>query len=284
MATSKQTFIQVTTTSVLTLLSLWVATQWVASSLSHHPTLGGPLFTVFGWQIYAPWQFFPWWFQYGHVAPRVFDVAGLIAISGAVGGGMLSIGGAAWRASRPKVVTTYGSARWAATSDIGAAGLVNDTGVMLGRFGAAYLRDAGPHHVLAVAPTRSGKGVGLVVPTLLTWTGSAVIHDIKGENWELTSGWRHRFSHCLRFDPTDAQSAQFNPLMEVRRGANEVRDVQNIADILIDPDGARPFRDHWQTTAHALLSGAILHVLYAEREKSLASVARLLSDPTRPIG
>ena len=45
-----------------------------------------------------------------------------------------------------------------------------------------------------VAPTRSGKGVGVVVPTLLSWTGSAIIHDIKGENWQATAGWRSRFS------------------------------------------------------------------------------------------
>src|SRR3546814_8835492 len=80
---------------------------------------------------------------------------------------------------------------------------------------------------MAFAPTRSGKGVGLVVPTLLGWTGSAVIHDIKGENWTLTAGFRARFSHCLLFNPTDAASAKYNPLLEVRRGENEVREVQN---------------------------------------------------------
>jgi hypothetical protein len=64
--------------------------------------------------------------------------------------------------------------------------------------------------------------------------GSAVIHDIKGENWALTAGWRSRFSHCLLFDPTDPPSARFNPLLEVHQGAHEVRDVQNIADILVE--------------------------------------------------
>src|SRR3546814_14831660 len=87
---------------------------------------------------------------------------------------------------------------------------------------------------MAFAPTRSGKGVGLVIPTLLSWTGSAVIHDIKGENWQLTAGWRARFSNVLLFNPTDSASAKYNPLLEVRRGVNEVRDVQNIADILVD--------------------------------------------------
>jgi type IV secretion system protein VirD4 len=91
--------------------------------------------------------------------------------------------------------------------------------------------------VLCFAPTRSGKGVGLVIPTLLTWSGSAIVHDIKGENWELTAGWRSRFGRVLLFDPTDPNSAAYNPLFEVRRGDTEVRDVQNIADILVDPEG-----------------------------------------------
>ncbi|CAG9931741.1 putative Protein-secreting ATPase [Candidatus Nitrotoga arctica] len=103
---------------------------------------------------------------------------------------------------------------------------------------------------MAFTPTRSGKGVDLVVPTLLSWPGSAVIHDIKGENWNLTAGWRARFSHCLLFNPTDARSAAYNPLLEVRRGMHEVRDVQNIADILVDPEGALERRNHWEKTSH----------------------------------
>jgi type IV secretion system protein VirD4 len=134
---------------------------------------------------------------------------------------------------------------------------------------------------MAFAPTRSGKGVGLVVPTLLSWTGSAVVHDIKGENWELTAGWRSLFSHCLLFNPTDPRSARYNPLLEVRRGECEVRDVQNIADILVDPEGALERRSHWEKTSHSLLVGAILHILYAEEEKTLARVASFLSDPRR---
>lgn len=147
----------------------------------------------------------------------------------------------------------------------------------------AYLRHDGPEHVMVFAPTRSGKGVGLVVPTLLSWPGSAVIHDIKGENWNLTAGWRSRFSHCLLFNPTDARSAAYNPLLEVRRGAHEVRDVQNIADILVDPEGALERRNHWEKTSHALLVGAILHVLYAGEDKTLRGVANFLSDPACPF-
>jgi type IV secretion system protein VirD4 len=72
-------------------------------------------------------------------------------------------------------------------------------------------------------------------------------------------------------------------LLEVRRGEWEVRDVQNIADILVDPEGSLDKRNHWEKTSHSLLVGAILHVLYAEPEKTLAGVANFLSDPKRPV-
>src|SRR3546814_8371926 len=124
--------------------------------------------------------------------------------------------------------------------------LFRSAGVCLGRLEGQYLRHDGPEHIMAFAPTRSGKCVGLVVPTLLSWTGSAVIHDIKGENWQLTACWRARFSNALMFNPTDLTSARYNPLLEVRRGPNEVRDVQNIADILVDPEGALEKRGHWE--------------------------------------
>ena len=65
----------------------------------------------------------------------------------------------------------------------------------------------------------------------------------------------------------------------MRRGPHEVRDVQNIADILVDPEGALERRNHWEKTSHALLVGAILHVLYAEADKTLRGVANFLSDP-----
>jgi len=85
----------------------------------------------------------------------------------------------------------------------------------------------------------------------------------------------------LALPAVQSDRSPFRPLLEVRKGADEVRDVQNIADILVDPEGALERRSHWEKTSHSLLVGAILHVLYAEEEKTLARVATFLSDPRR---
>jgi len=272
---------QIAVVFAIVMLGVWAATQWAAAMLGYQAQLGPAWLHLGNVPVYRPWQLFPWWYHFDAYAPEVFDKAGTLAGSSGALGCAAAIFGSLWRARQVGQVTTYGSARWASLREIRQAGLLRPRGVVLGRVQGDYLRHEGPEHVLAFAPTRSGKGVGLVVPTLLSWLDSAVIHDIKGENWELTSGWRSKFSHCLRFDPTDPRSARYNPLLEVRRGPEEVRDVQNIADILVDPDGSLERRDHWQKTSHSLLVGVILHVLYAEADKTLSRVDALLSDPGR---
>lgn len=267
----------------LILAGVWGATQWTAWRLAYQPALGAPWFEVMGHSVYAPPSIFFWWFVYDAYAPRVFLEGGALAAGSALAAILVSITMAVWRSREAASATTYGTARWGDARDARAAGLLGEDGVLLGEMDDRYLRHDGPEHVLCFAPTRSGKGVGLVVPTLLTWGGSVLVHDIKGENWFLTAGWRSRFGPVLMFDPTDAESAAYNPLMEVRQGPLEVRDVQNIADILVDPEGALERRNHWEKTSHALLVGAILHVLHAESDKTLAGVAAFLSDPERPI-
>ena len=267
----------------IVIAGVWGATQWTAAALGYQVRLGSPWFDLLGTPIYHPWKLFEWWFSYGAYTPEIFDTGGAIAGSSGMVAVAVAIAMSVWRSRQARLVTTYGSARWANAHDIRKAGLTQPEGVFLGQHARQYLRHEGPEHVLTFAPTRSGKGVGLVVPTLLSWPASAVIHDIKGENWQITAGWRSRFSHCLLFNPTDAKSAAYNPLLEVRRGAHEVRDVQNIADILVDPEGALEKRNHWEKTSHALLVGAILHVLYAGEDKTLRGVANFLSDPASPF-
>lgn len=274
---------QIAVVFAIVLVMTWTATQWVAFRLGFQPQLGSPWFELGGLPVYYPPAFFWWWFSFDAYAPAIFVEGAIIAASG----GFIAIAAAILmsiiRAREARNIATYGSARWAEDKEIRAAGLLGPDGVVLGRHTQDYLRHDGPEHVLCFAPTRSGKGVGLVVPTLLTWPGSCIVHDIKGENWTLTAGFRAKHGRVLLFDPTNARSSAYNPLLEVRQGEWEVRDVQNIADILVDPEGSLDKRNHWEKTSHSLLVGAILHVLYAEKDKTLAGVANFLSDPRRPV-
>ena len=284
---------------VLSLAGLWGSTEYVVTHVRLVHELGTPWAVVGSVPVYAPWAWLAWSPLLETRAPAILRDAGGLTTLGALAG----CGAAALVASRRKRSApsrSHGSARWATTAELQRSGLLRDTGVVLCQTNDAIfqtrldshgnprivfrragrlIRHDGPEHVFCFAPTRSGKGVGLVVPTLLSWPHSVLVHDVKKENWALTAGWRRQFSRVWRFEPTAIDSLRFNPIMEVRKGLNEVRDVQNVADILVDPNGGKDTRDHWQTTAHSLLTGAILHVLYAEHDKTLSGVARFLSNP-----
>ena len=201
----------------LVVACLAAATQWAAAMLGYQPALGAPWIDLLGLKVYAPWKLFVWWLAFDAQAPDVFARAGAVA----------ALGGSCQRRSSPSgeppggpaigsQTTTYGSARWADASDVQDGRSVGEQGVVLGLYGGRYLRHDGPEHVLAVAPTRSGKGVGLVLPTLLTWPGSAVIHDIKGENWELTAGWR---AQVLALPAVRPDQPRVGPLQSAAGGA-----------------------------------------------------------------
>jgi type IV secretion system protein VirD4 len=279
-----------------------VASQYAAAMLAYQARLGVPVITVFGRPIYAPWSWLRWDGAFARYAPSVFAATRQIGWSTLLGVWLPVIIAILVMARRGQASTAHGSARWSTMRELDDAGLLSGHGVVLCQTSdARYLRrrgpsgptfrmarrgrlitHAGPEHVIVFAPTRSGKGIGTVIPTLLSWRSSALVYDIKKELWTLTAGWRRQFSRCWRFEPTAPDSIRFNPLLEVRRGENEIRDTQNIADILVDPDGSEK-RDHWKISAHTLLVGAILHCLYAERDKSLSGVARFLSNPDLPI-
>lgn len=283
MSATKILWGQILIVFLIVLSTTWGATEWVAWRLAFQPELGPPWFGLLGFPFYLPLSFFWWWYSFDAYAPSIFIEGAYIAASGGFLSIAVAIGMSVWRAREASRVETYGSARWADQNEVKAAGLLGSDGVVLGKLERDYLRHDGPEHVLCFAPTRSGKGVGLVVPTLLTWPGSAIVHDIKGENWQITAGFRAQHGRVLLFDPTNAKSAAYNPLLEVRRGEWEVRDVQNVADVLVDPEGSLDKRNHWEKTSHSLLVGAILHVLYAEADKTLAGVAGFLSNPKQPI-
>ncbi|HMO44315.1 MAG TPA: type IV secretory system conjugative DNA transfer family protein, partial [Phenylobacterium sp.] len=118
------------------------------------------------------------------------------------------------------------------------------------------------------------------MPSLLSWTDSALVHDPKGELWRVTAGWRSRFSHVLRFDPRNPQSARWNPLAEIRPGPGELAQVQRLVAILSDPGGVRDDEAIWDKSASEILEAVILHVLYTapDGDKTLVKVRQLLAD------
>ena len=98
--------------------------------------------------------------------------------------------------------------------------------ILLGRYGGRYLALPGQLSVMLSAPTRSGKGVGVVIPNLLHWPDSVVVLDIKGENHAITSGFRAaRGQPVYAFSPFDEQacSHRWNPLSAVRTSPSLTR-------------------------------------------------------------
>lgn len=269
------------------------ATQTFAHLMAYQATLGP------NWNhVFAPWRIVQWfthWQKVPSLAPYFTKSMGV---------GMLIAGGGILVTAIVKIAKSkkgkgneflHGSARWADINDIRAASLIENDGVYVGAFEekngkVTYLRHAGPEHVLTYAPTRSGKGVGLVIPTLLSWMHSAVIADLKGELWALTAGWRknHAGQIVMRFEPASSRgSVRWNPLDEIRIGTdNEVADVQNLATLIVDPDG-KGLESHWQKTSQALFVGVILHAIYKAKNggpaATMSEVDGLLTDPARPI-
>jgi type IV secretion system protein VirD4 len=281
---------------LLSLLTLTVlsslATQFVAWRFDYHPSLGRPWFG----SLYAPWSWLDWQMRFGAQGPRTFKMldAGMGLIGAVAAAGALVLASVRGRSAQ-RHDGIHGTAHWASREEVTATGLLSGKGVYVGGWRDKsgrlhYLRHDGPEHVAAIAPTRSGKGVALVAPTLLSWPASLVVNDLKSELWHLTAGWRERQAgnRVIRFDPAaESGSAGFNPLEEIRLGSiHEVGDVQNLVTILVDPEG-KGLVDHWAKTSHAFLTGAILHVLYQarldNRSGTLPDVALALSNPSRPI-
>lgn len=260
-----------------------VATQWTANALGYQPQLGAPDADIFGVALYAPWKFLLWWYQFDAYARSTFETAALIFLSGVGLAVLLAFAFSVWRAREARQSDTYGTARWAITRDIKKLDLMKGDGVVLGAWQNRLLRHDGDEHVLVVAPTNTGKSVGISLPTGLVWRHSYIALDLKGENWNVTSGLRQSFGPVYRFAPTEAAAHRYNPLTQIRRGEAEVRDAQVLADMLVDPEGALQSRSHWQLRAFELLVAVILWTLYAEPIKTLARLAEILADPNRPI-
>jgi type IV secretion system protein VirD4 len=280
---------------VATMLLVWSLAGWiVAGHFDFSLSLGEPLIAFGPIRLYWPLDVFAWKTAFSESHPSIFAFADVIN-TGGVGAGVL----VAWKiATGGPLLSETPQGRhivdggWASLRDARRAGLLGPPrgmvlGLWRGPLGQRAVTYHGPGHALIVGATRTGKGRGVVTPTLLSWEGSLVVLDPKGEladgegrlGFPGTAGFRKTISHIVRFAPTRLDSAKFNPLLEVRRGPNEVRDVQNIVDILTAPTRETNEAPFWRTAASSLLVGLILDVLHTapEGRKNFAEVRARLS-------
>ena len=204
----------------------------------------------------------------------------------------------------------FGTARWGTKKDLKKAGLLQlKGGMILGQLAGAkvyakydQIKDSiilhlkkpsqkiiqsGIYNTVLSAPTRSGKGVSSVITTLLSYSGSVIVLDFKGENFNYTSGFRSKFGKVYRWEPTGDKGHHFNPMMEIRPGEDAFSDANLIADILTTPasGGGNATSEHFQTGAKDFLTALILHCLCSDwKNKSLPGCREFLalSDPTDP--
>lgn len=204
----------------------------------------------------------------------------------------------------------YGTARWGTVKDLKKFGLCEEHGVVLaqqydarteaiinkkGNFGLKMIKPsrlichAGTSHTLVIAPTRSGKGVGTVVPTCCSYRESMIIFDPKGELYNMTAGYRKKFSRVIKFSPVQMETACFNPLEEVELDENAFRDIGTILTNLFQKGekGSDSNADFFDNNARDLLTGVIFHVLsavdnsgrslYSKEEQCIAGVLRIFA-------
>lgn len=291
-------FMPLAIVSASVLVGLQIATQHFAHSFGYQAQLGENYH-----HLYLPTKILTWAFEWHSIYPQSFVQSASAGMMATVLGFIAALTNKVYTATKSKSNPyLHGSARWANRSDIENAGLLkkvkskdtdDGTSVYVGGWvddqGVThYLRHSGAEHVLCYAPTRSGKGLSLVIPTLLSWRKSVLISDLKGELYALTAGWRKSIGQkILRFEPASRLSVCWNPLDEIRVGTDsEVGDVQNLCTLIVDPDG-KGLDDHWQKTAYSLLCGVVIHTIYKYIDEgktaSLPAIDAMLSEPNRNI-
>lgn len=220
----------------------------------------------------TPLTLYQYWFHFGaekHVQKWLGISSGLSAV--AVLSPLLFF-------FAPAKQSLFGDARFATKGEIKKAGLLGVKGIIVGRLFGVYLMFAGPQHAIISAPTRSGKGVGIVIPNLLNWPDSLVVLDIKQENWDITSGYRKRYGQeCYLFNPAaaDYRTHRYNPLAYISADPNfRIDDVQKIANMLF-PD--QPGTDViWTATPRGLFLGIVLYL--AETPGKLVTLGQVLRE------
>lgn len=237
--------------------------------------LGGGIFLMaYGHQFEeaTPLTLYQYWYHYG--ADK--QIQHWLAIASGASFALVMSPGLVFFA--PAKQSLFGDARFATRREIRKAGLLGEKGIIVGRLGKNYLMFDGPQHAIISAPTRSGKGVGIVIPNLLNWPDSVVVLDVKQENWDITSGFRkHHGQECYLFNPaaSDYRTHRYNPLAYVSDDPNfRIDDIQKIANMLFpDQTGVDPI---WTATPRGLFLGIVLFLL--ETPGKLVTIGQTLRE------
>lgn len=262
-------------------LGLWAATQSTAHQFGYPAAFGRGWAQTGSFRLYPPWAFVDWYGRWAGAYPQAFDQASLVGLAVFLWPLLMVIGLTRRFVARPR---PFGKDAWGGLAEARRAGLVSGgrlQGRVLGRLKGRLLTIGMMVHCVIVGASRSGKGAGHVVPSEIGWGESAFTYDRKGELWHITADYRRTLSHTFYFAPTDPNTARWNPLFEVRKGAMEIADIQNIVGILVDPIGLKGGNlDFFDQSAASFFTGVILHCLYAEPDehKTLGHVRRLLID------
>ncbi|MGL4768107.1 MAG: type IV secretory system conjugative DNA transfer family protein [Formosimonas sp.] len=204
--------------------------------------------------------------------PRVMPFATPIKVSGIVGFGLPLAGYVAGLigAFKSKPQSTHGDSRFASASDLADKGMFKPSsrGLIVGKMNNKLIRLDGQQFVILAAPTRSGKGVGIVIPNLLDYQESMVVLDIKQENFQLTSGWRKSQGQAVfLFNPfaEDGRTHRWNPLTYVSSNKMfRVSDIMSISAMLY-PDGSADQKFWVSQSRNAFLAFAMY--LFERHEK-----------------
>ena len=214
---------------------------------------------------------FFWYYRHDPVVRKAFG-AGMVV-------GLVLTGIMLWWLLKRKP-PLHGAARFAKEGEIRRAGFRADNGIVLGKKGSKFLTFGGSEHCIVEAPTRSGKGVGIVIPNLLSWQASVVVLDVKRENWDATAGFRKKFGQAVYlFNPTDPEgrTARYNPLSYIDRADPDqvIIELQKIATMLfVPPERGEPF---WTDSARTAFVGVGAYLAIANLPFTIGAIYRLMT-------